>query len=87
MPGVARVNVDSCVGKVIDPKTNTVFVNNAPISVKGANVQGHGSGSHSSPKTDEASPNVNAYNIKVNRQGDKCTCGDALTGSGNVFAN
>jgi uncharacterized Zn-binding protein involved in type VI secretion len=87
MPGVARVNVDSCVGKVVDPKTNTVFVNNAPISVKGADVQGHGTGSHASPKTDQSSPNVLAYNILVNRQGDNCTCGHPLTGSGNVFAN
>lgn len=87
MPGVSRVNVDACGDKVIDPKTGTVFVNNSPISVKGADVKGHGSGSHASPKTDQSSPNVLAYNILVNRQGDECTCGDALSGSGNVFAN
>lgn len=87
MPGVARVNVDACGGKVTDPKTGTVFVNNAPISVKGASVQGHGSGSHAGPKTDASSPNVLAYNIQINREGDKCTCGDALSGSGNVLAN
>lgn len=87
MPGIARVGVDSCGGLVIDPKANTVFVNNAPIAVTGANVAGHAPGPHAAPKTSAHSPDVFAYNITVNRAGDACTCGDPLSGSGNVFAN
>ena len=87
MPGVARVNVDNCGGLVIEALVPSVIVNNAPISVTAASVQGHGSGAHGGPKTQAASGNVFAGNKPVNRQGDACTCGDPLTGSSNVFAN
>ena len=87
MPGVARVNVDACGGLVIEALVPSVIVNNAPISVTAASVEGHGSGEHGGPKTQAASGNVFAGNKPVNRQGDECTCGDPLTGSSNVFAN
>lgn len=87
MPGVSRVGVDQAGGKIVGNLAPTVFVNNAPIAVKGASVEGHGRGSHSGPVMDKSSATVWANNILISREGDAASCGHAATGSGDVFSS
>jgi hypothetical protein len=63
-----------------------VYVNDAPIVVQGADIEGHGRGSHRSPVMDGSSSTVYANNILICREGDNATCGHVATGSGNVIA-
>ena len=86
MPGVSRVGVDSAGGTIVGNLAPTVIVNGAPIAVQGAQVAGHGLPPHSSPVMSAHSGTVIANGIPICRQGDVATCGDAATGSGNVFA-
>jgi uncharacterized Zn-binding protein involved in type VI secretion len=86
MPGVSRVGVDVAGGKIVGDLAPTVFVNNAPISVKGAAIEGHGRSPHSSPVMDKSSATVYANNILISREGDAATCGHVATGSGDVFS-
>lgn len=85
MPGISRVGVDRAGGLVVGNLAPTVFVNGAPIVVKGAAIQGHGQGVHASPVMDEASVDVFAHGIGICRTGDLATCGHAISGSENVL--
>ena len=76
MPGVSRV------GNLAP----TVYVNDVPIVVKGADVEPHGRGPHRSPVMDSSSGTVYANNILICRADDVATCGHPATGSGNVIA-
>jgi uncharacterized Zn-binding protein involved in type VI secretion len=86
MPGVSRVNQDTAGGTIIEALAPTVFVNNKPITVQGAHIQGHGDAPHASPVMVDHSGTVFANNIGVCREGDKASCAHPATGSGNVFA-
>jgi uncharacterized Zn-binding protein involved in type VI secretion len=86
MPGVSRVNADTAAGTIVGNLAPTVFVNGNPIAVKGADVSGHGRGSHRSPVMDGSSSTVYANGILICREGDAATCGHPATGSGNVFS-
>jgi hypothetical protein len=86
MPGVSRVSVDSAGGTIVGNLAPTVYVNNVPIVVKGAEVEGHGRGSHRNPVMDGSSSTVYANNILICRADDDATCGHPATGSGNVIA-
>jgi len=86
MPGVSRVGVDTAGGTIIGNLAPTVFVDGAPIAVKGAAVAGHGGALHAAPVMVGASGTVFACGIPVCRAGDAASCGDAATGSGDVFA-
>lgn len=88
MPGVSRVGVDEAGGTIVGNLAPTVFVNGAPIVVKGADVTPHPFlPPHSaSPVMVGCSSTVFACGIPVCRQGDEADCGHPATGSGNVFA-
>ena len=86
MPGISRVGVDQAGGTIIGNLAPTVFINNAPIAVKGAAISGHGRSPHSGPVMVGASGTVFAHNIPVCRAGDTASCGHAATGSSDVFA-
>lgn len=87
MPGIARINQDSAGGTIVGNLAPTVFVNNQPVAVKGADVAGHGLPPHSSPVMNGASSTVFANNIPVCREGDAATCGHTSSGSGDVKAD
>ena len=87
MPGISRVGVDTAGGTIVGNLAPTVFVNGAPIVVKGADVEPHGLPPHSpQPVMVGHSATVFACGIPVRRQGDEASCGHPATGSGNVFA-
>lgn len=86
MPGVSRITVDTAGGTIVGNLAPTVYVNDVPIVVKGAEVEPHGRGSHRSPVMDSSSSTVYANNILICRANDVATCGHAATGSGNVIA-
>lgn len=87
MPGISRVGVDAAGGTIVGNLAPTVFVNGAPIVVKGADVQPHGLPPHSpQPVMVGSSSTVFAQGIPVVRQGDLASCGHPASGSGNVFA-
>jgi uncharacterized Zn-binding protein involved in type VI secretion len=86
MPGISRVGVDAAGGKIVGNLAPTVYVNNAPVVVKGATVEGHGRSPHSGPVMDKSSGTVRANNIEICRAGDAASCGHAATGSGDVNA-
>lgn len=87
MPGISRVGVDAAGGTIIGNLAPTVFVNGAPIAVKGAEVASHGPAPHSpKPVMVGCSSTVFANGIPVVRAGDSASCGHAATGSGDVFA-
>lgn len=87
MPGIARVNQDSAGGLITGNLAPTVFINGSPIAVKGAAVQGHGSGTHAGPVLDGSSFDVFANGIAICRVGDLASCGHAITsGSSTVFS-
>lgn len=86
MPGVSRIGIDTAGGKIVGNLAPTVYVNNAPIVVKGANIESHGDRPHDSPVMDKSSSTVYANNILICRAGDAATCGDTATGSSDVIA-
>lgn len=86
MPGISRVGVDAAGGTITGNLAPTVFVNGAPIAVKGAAVASHGRDPHSSPVMVGCSGTVYAQGIAVVRAGDAASCGHTASGSGNVFA-
>lgn len=85
MPGISRVGIDKAGGVVTGNLAPTVFVNGAPIVVKGATIEPHGPQPHGSPVMDEASVDVFANGIGICRTGDLATCGHPITGSRNVL--
>lgn len=87
MTGISRINADTAGGTIIGNLAPTVFVENNPIAVKGAEVEPHGRGPHRSPVMDGSSTDVYANGILISRADDPATCGHPATGSGTVFAN
>lgn len=85
MPGVTRKDSDTAGGTLVSASGN-VFVNGKGAVRIGDSVAGHGTAPHNSPTMAEGSSTVFVNGIPVCRAGDKATCGDAATGSGNVFA-
>lgn len=83
MPGICRDN-DNAVGDLI-PSQSTVFANNEEVIVDGDDVQGHGPGEHGGPTMIAGSNAVFVGGIAVCNAGDLATCGDAATGSADVF--
>jgi len=83
MPGISRDN-DTAGGDLI-PSQSTVFANNEEVIVDGDDVVGHGPGVHGGPTMIAGSNNVFVGGIAVCNAGDLATCGDAATGSQNVF--
>ena len=75
MPGVCRDN-DAAVGDLI-PSQSTVFANGEEIIVNGDAVANHGLPPHAN--------NVFVGGTAVCNAGDLATCGDAATGSSDVF--
>lgn len=72
---------------ILDVVQKTVFANNLLLSVDGSPVQGHGSGKHSAPVTNNGDQTVFAEFIPVNRLGDPDTCDHPrAAGSPDVFA-
>jgi uncharacterized Zn-binding protein involved in type VI secretion len=86
MPGISRVGVDVAGATIVGNLAPTVYVNNAPIAVKGATIEGHGRGAHRSPTMDTSSATVRANNIEICRAGDSASCGHTASGSGDVNA-
>ena len=85
MPGVSRVDQDSAGGLIIGDLAPTVIINGTPVTVKGAQVTGHGEGLHASPVMVGASTTVFANKIAVCRQGDEASCGHTSSGSSDVI--
>lgn len=86
MPGIARVGVDSSGGTITGNLAPTVTVNGSPIAVVGATLANHGLPPHASATMTTGSSTVTANGIAVCRAGDTASCGDAASGSSNVFA-
>lgn len=88
MPGISRVGVDAAGGTIVGNLAPTVFVNGAPVVVKGADVEPHPPvPPHTTgPVMVGCSATVFACGIPVVRQGDAASCGHPASGSGNVFA-
>lgn len=89
MPGISRVGVDAAGGTIVGNLAPTVFVNGAPIVVKGAAVTPHPvNPPHSTdPVMVGCSATVFANGIAVVRAGDAASCGHTASGSSDVFAN
>lgn len=85
MPGVTRKGTDSAGGSLAAGSPD-VFVNGAAAVRIGDAVTGHGDAPHDSPTMAAGSGSVFVNGIGVCRDGDAATCGDAATGSGDVFA-
>jgi uncharacterized Zn-binding protein involved in type VI secretion len=87
MPAVHRLgDLDEGGGAIVNIPQGTVYVNGVLASIDGSDVDGHGTGEHSSPTTANGSPTVFIGGIPVNRQGDEDTCGDPRdSGSPDVF--
>lgn len=83
MPGVCRDN-DAAVGDLI-PSQSTVFANGEEIIVNGDAVANHGLPPHAAPTMVAGSNNVFVGGTAVCNAGDLATCGDAATGSSDVF--
>lgn len=88
MPGISRVGVDAAGGTIVGNLAPTVFVNGAPIVVKGADVEPHPPlpPHTTAPVMVGCSSSVFANGIPVVRQGDAASCGHPASGSGDVFA-
>jgi uncharacterized Zn-binding protein involved in type VI secretion len=86
MAGVSRVGVDNAGGTIVGNLAPTVKVNGSPVAVQGAQVSGHGRGSHSNPVMQGHSGTVKANGIPICRAGDPASCGHPATGSGDVKA-
>jgi len=89
MPSAHRLNdVNDAGAAIISIAQGTVYINNLLASIDGSEVEGHGTGEHSSPNTTNGSSTVFIGGIPVNRQGDADTCGHGrAAGSPNVFYN
>jgi uncharacterized Zn-binding protein involved in type VI secretion len=85
MPGITRQTSDSAGGALVGASGN-VFVNGKGAVRIGDAVAGHGPAIHAGPVMAAGSGTVFVNGIAVCRSGDKATCGDAASGSGNVFA-
>lgn len=83
MPGICRDN-DSAGGDLI-PSQNTVFANDEEVIVDNDDVEGHGIPPHDSPTMVADSNDVYVGGILVCNEGDLATCGDAASGSADVF--
>jgi len=83
MPGVCRDN-DTAVGDLI-PSQTSVYANGEEIIVNGDSVANHGLPPHDAPTMIAGSNNVFVGNKAVCNEGDLATCGDAATGSSDVF--
>ena len=87
MPGISRVGVDAAGGIITGDLAPTVFVNGAPIAVKGAAVASHGDSPHNSAVMVGSSGDVIANGIQICRAGDAASCGDTASGSSDVIAD
>jgi len=83
MPGICRDN-DTAVGDLI-PSQSTVFANGEEVIVDGDAVVGHGVSPHDAATMIAGSNNVFVGGVAVCNAGDLATCGDAATGSSDVF--
>lgn len=83
MAGVARQNVDSAGGTIIEGSSD-VFVNGSGVVFLGASVQSHGDGQHAAATMAEGSSTVFVNGIQVVRAGDQATCGHSASGSSDV---
>lgn len=87
MSGVARVRQDRTGNLIIGNLAPTVFVNNQPIAVEGADVIPYGEGCKSSPRLGPGSGTVSAEGKSVVRAGDRDICGTPVSpGSSDVTA-
>jgi len=84
MPGVSRKDVDAAGGTNIAGSSN-VFANGAGVVRIGDAVAGHGIAAHAGPVMAAGSGSVFANSIGICRAGDPASCGDADSGSSNVF--
>lgn len=89
MPGASRVGVDTAGGVIVGNLAPTVFVNGAPVAVKGAAVEPHPpTPPHTTaPVMVGSSATVYANGILICRAGDSASCGHTASGSADVFAN
>ena len=85
MPGICRDAVDNADGALIKTQT-TVFANSKNVIIHGDSVTNHGDSPHDNPTMIAGSNNVFIGGIAVCNAGDLATCGDAASGSTNVFA-
>lgn len=83
MLGIARMNIDTAGGLLIEGSTN-VFVNNMPAVRVGDRVQSHPG--HSNVFMSTGSSTVFVNSKPVCRQNDVATCLHVATGSANVFS-
>lgn len=84
MSGASRLGLDSAGGLVLTGSDN-VFINGSPSARIGDTIEGHGNGEHSNPVIVTGSSTVFVNGIPMSKAGDVASCGDALTGSDNVF--
>ena len=84
MPGICR-DADDAAGGALIKSQSTVFANGKNVIVHGDNVTGHGVAPHNAPTMIAGSNNVFIGGIAVCNAEDLATCGDAATGSSNVF--
>jgi uncharacterized Zn-binding protein involved in type VI secretion len=76
MPAAHRLgDADEAGAPIVNIQQGTVYINNVLASIDGSDVDGHGTGEHASPVTDNGSPTVFITNIPANRQGDADSCG------------
>jgi len=89
MPEIHRQGDANTAGApVTSTLQQTVFANNALVSVDGSSVADHGRRKHDAPVTANGSSTVFINGIPVNKSGDADTCGHTrATGSPDVFAD
>jgi uncharacterized Zn-binding protein involved in type VI secretion len=87
MPEVHRLGDPNDAGaSITSTLQQTVFANNALVSVDGSSVADHGRRKHDAPVTANGSQTVFINNIPVNKTGDNDTCGHArASGSPDIF--
>ena len=84
MPGICRDN-DTAVGDLI-PSQTKVFANGEEVIVNGDAVASHGIAPHNAATMVAGSTRIFVDGKAVCNAGDLATCGDAATGSTDVFA-
>ena len=84
MPGICRNN-DTAVGDLI-PSQTKVFANGEEVIVNGDAVASHGISPHNAATMVAGSTRIFVDEKAVCNAGDLATCGDAATGSTDVFA-
>lgn len=85
MPGISRKDVDSA-GGILNSSSGNVFVDGHGVVRVGDTVEGHGPGIHAAAVIVSGSGSVFVNGIAVCRAGDLASCGDAASGSSDVFA-